>query len=104
MLILSLVERTLPAEPKAAVFAWANTKDALGPLVLDRDIVIVDPWIDGGRDSRAVLDALLAQGRVVYLIRTMSHRMMAHLIDGREVEEYPEVPWLFVVRPPSPPP
>jgi hypothetical protein len=96
---LELVEATLPAEPKSAVFAWANTKDALGPLVLGRDVVIVDPWLDGGRDSRKVLDALLAQGRVVYLIRTMSHRMMAHLIDGREVEEFPEVPWVFIVRP-----
>ena len=101
---LELVEDAIPAQPRSAVFAWANTKDALGPLVLERDIVILDPWLDGGRDARKLLDALLAQGRVVYLIRTMSHRMMAHLIDGHRVEELPDAPWMFVVHPAPPPP
>jgi hypothetical protein len=62
------LDRALAAvQPPAAVFAYWGGKDALGPLSLGRDVVVLDTWPDGGEDAPRLRDALLRQGRHVYV-------------------------------------
>jgi hypothetical protein len=50
---------------RAAVFAVAHWKDPYAPLQLERDLLVADPSIDGGRDAARLAGELLAQGRRV---------------------------------------
>jgi hypothetical protein len=65
---LAAVEAAIPATERSAIFAYGGDKDALGPLTLERDVVIVDPWIDDSAGAPVLLDALRAQGRTVYFL------------------------------------
>ena len=53
----------------SAVFARSGIKDALGPLQLQRDIVILNPALDEAVAMRETIDALLDGGRRVFLAR-----------------------------------
>jgi hypothetical protein len=90
---------TVPAEPPAAVFVYSGLRDGLAPLTLERDLVIVDPWVDGGEDAPRMRDALLAQGRVVYIVRQMPSAILASLVEGRRVIIVPGTRWLLRVTP-----
>lgn len=57
-----------PDADRIAIFTWWGTKDAFAPLQLERDLVIVDAWPDGGRDTPELIDALLADGRRVWVL------------------------------------
>jgi hypothetical protein len=58
----------LPDAP-AAVLAYWGAKDALAPLLLSRDLLVLDPWIDGGRDASRLAAELIARGRRVFVAR-----------------------------------
>ncbi len=79
---LAAIEAALPPEEPIAVFAYWGGKDALGPLLLDRDLVLVDPWIDRGADARRLLRAFLDRGRRVYVIGGMPREILDPLLDG----------------------
>jgi hypothetical protein len=65
---LAMVRAAVPAGERAAIFAYWGYKDALGPLLLERDLVIADPWIDDGADAPRLLRSFRAQGRTVYFL------------------------------------
>jgi len=65
---LAAVAGAIPEGERSAVFAYWGDKDPLGPLTLDRDVVIVDPWIDESATAPALFDALRAQGRTIYFL------------------------------------
>lgn len=50
-----------------AFFSYWGNKDALGPLLLDRDFVLVDPNYTQGRDTFMLIDAFLERGTRVLL-------------------------------------
>ena len=54
-------------EGPSALIAFGATKDAAGPLLLSKDLVIVDPLVDGGADTPLLVEGLLNSGRRVYL-------------------------------------
>lgn len=96
---LAEFESVVPDDGKPiAVFAYWGAKDAYGPLLLERDIVIVDPWIDEGRDAPQLLDLLLRQGRIVYIERGMPAPMLAALVRDRRVR-VGKFRWLLRIDP-----
>lgn len=54
----------------SALIAFWGNKDAAGPLLLDRDLVILDVRNDRGASARDLVDALLTRGRRVFLLAT----------------------------------
>jgi len=78
-------DRALPHEP-AAVLAYWGGKDALAPLQLGRDLLILDTWIDDGRDAPALVDALLRAGRrrVFVATRDLPPALLARILQGRQ--------------------
>ncbi len=51
----------------AALFAYGGSKDAAGPLLLERDLVIADPLPDDGAAAPALVAAFLDSGRRVFV-------------------------------------
>lgn len=49
----------------AALVAFGGLKDAVGPLLLERDVVVLDPRADGMSDAPMLIRELLHQGRRV---------------------------------------
>jgi hypothetical protein len=76
-----MLERVLPQ--RGALFAMAHFKDPAGPLLLDRDLVIVDPAIDRGRDAPRLVDELLAGGRRVFVDITEFPPPLFHRMRGK---------------------
>ncbi len=75
--IQQLAAPCLPAEPSALVVD-SGLKDAFGPLQVDRDLAIVVPWIDGGRDTPRLVGEALVNGRRVFVLRP---RLPAEFVD-----------------------
>jgi hypothetical protein len=97
---LDALSRLIPKEERAALFTFWGNKDAFGPMTLDRDFVIADVWIDRGASARVLSEALLGQGRSVYLLsRGMSSDTIKSLVKDRKVEPVPQVPYVVVLRP-----
>jgi hypothetical protein len=53
----------------SALVAYWGSKDAAGPLLLDRDIVILDAHADEGKDAPMLIRELLARNRRVFVIQ-----------------------------------
>lgn len=74
----------VPREP-VVLFAYWGAKDAYGPLALDRDIVIVDPWIDDGATARTVVDSALDAERRVFVASPMPGPIFRAMTRGLRV-------------------
>ena len=64
--IAELLGRLIPDH--SAVFAWYGNKDPLGLLQMDRDVVIVDPHADNGKDAGVLAKALLTRKRRLFVV------------------------------------
>lgn len=66
------LDRAIPqdAPEGSALFAFWGNKDPVGPLLLDRDLVVLDVRNDRGEHALELMDALLAQGRRVFVLAT----------------------------------
>ena len=64
---LAAMESMLPEAPSVLLAYWGD-KDPFGALPLDRDVLVVDPWIDSGATARVVVDSALASGRRVFVL------------------------------------
>jgi hypothetical protein len=69
----------------AACFAYWGGKDALGPLALDRSVVIADVWADGAEAAPALRDEFLRQGRRVYLAMPIPDEELARVVGTHRV-------------------
>jgi hypothetical protein len=77
--------RVLP--DRSALFAYWGQKIAPAALLLDRDVVSVDPWVDDGADAPVLVRGLLAAGRRVFVIRTqMPEDVLERVLAGVAVE------------------
>lgn len=72
-------------ESPAAVFAYWGRKDMLGPLLLERDLVVADPFADGGASAPALVAAFLERGRRVYLLAPFPGPLLDPIRGGRPV-------------------
>jgi hypothetical protein len=78
-------ERALPApsEP-AALVAWWGMKDAAGPLLLDRDLVVLDARNDDAETLGRLIDDLQAAGRRVLVVaNAFPRRSLGPALAGR---------------------
>jgi hypothetical protein len=92
---LNIVNALSPVVPsRSAIVIFGNPKDALAPLQLDRDVVIVDAGLDRGATAPEMVQALLAQGRRVFLFATGVPRPMVAALAG------PTEPRIALLAPP----
>lgn len=78
------LDESLPA--RAALFTYWGTKDPVGPLLLHRDLVVLDVRNDRGESARTLVPSLLELGRTpVVLARGMPRRHLDALAAGRPV-------------------
>ncbi len=54
---------------RSALITYWGSKDAVGPLLFDRDIVILDAHADEGKDAPMLIRELLARGRRVFVVQ-----------------------------------
>lgn len=65
---LVATEEALASAGPSAIFAMWGARNALGPLLLERDLVIVDPAVDGGVDAPRLIEQLRARNRRIFFI------------------------------------
>jgi hypothetical protein len=87
------VYERLPDNSALVVF-WANSH-GVGPLLLHRDIVVVDAHADDGQAAPVLIRELLARKRRVFLFNygfpaDMLDRVVAHLRVEPTLDEAPE--------------
>ena len=51
----------------AALFTYGGGRDAVGPLMLTKDVLLLDAWADEGADAVRMIDALHARGQRVFV-------------------------------------
>lgn len=87
----------------SALFTYWGNKDAAGPLLLERDLVILDVRNDRGEDARELMDALFAEGRRVFLLATgFPPRGVEGLLTDRQYRVVLDEPLTVIeVRPPD---
>ncbi len=51
----------------AALVAYWGEADAIGPVLLEKDVVVIQPRLDDGQDAPRLIRELLAQGRRVFV-------------------------------------
>jgi hypothetical protein len=61
-----VLDRSLP--PRAAVFAWKGVRNTVAPLLLERDLVILDAARDEGASARELSEIFLERERRVFVI------------------------------------
>jgi hypothetical protein len=70
----------------SAVFATGGVKDALGPALLDRDIVVLNPALDDADTARDLVVELLGAGRRVFIARdAFTEEQLRQTLVGLEV-------------------
>jgi len=73
----------------SALFTFWGNKDAAGPLQLDRDVVILDVWADGGRDGQLLENELQDGGRRIFILENdMPEQELDGLTRGRQLLEH----------------
>jgi hypothetical protein len=89
-------------EGATAVFAGGPIRDALGPLLLERDVVIATPVLDRGATTRDLIDAFLARGRRVFLLpNVLPPDSLNDAIAGKQARFLGEPKLLLEVRQPQ---
>lgn len=64
-----LLDQVLPRAPdRSALFVWWGTKNGVGPLLFERDLLVVEARTDEGRSMSTLLDELLHDGRKSFVV------------------------------------
>jgi hypothetical protein len=97
---LAAVEDALPAHEPAAIFAYWTSKDALGPLQLRRDLVIVDPSADDGESAARLRQELFSVRRRVFaLVSGMPRPIIEKIAVGHFLRLVRREPPIIELRP-----
>jgi hypothetical protein len=65
----------------SAVLTYWGAKDAVVPLLINRDIVVLDARADEGMDAPVLIHQLLARGRRVFILRDgFPPAMLSHVV------------------------
>jgi len=96
----ALAARVRPyLEGPSALFATGVEKDALGPLVLERDLVLANPALDQAATASELLDGFLAQGRRVFLLpNVLPVERIDRILEGRQIRYLGDPLLLIEVR------
>lgn len=87
----------------SALIAIAPQKEAMCPLGLERDLLMIDPSADDARSTGALTDELLAKGRRVFVVGGMPDHYLAAVFSGRRLHMIATQPMPFAeVRAASP--
>jgi hypothetical protein len=74
-----IFERAIP--DKSALLVYWGSKDAVGPVLLNRDLVVLDVHADAGRDAPMLIRELIGQGRRVFLLKDgVPMEMLDHML------------------------
>ncbi len=79
--ILENLDRTIP-DHSALVAYWGMQKAAAGPLQLSKDVLILDPWADGGKDAPGLVRTLARSGKRVFMFATGVPEQLLESIKG----------------------
>jgi hypothetical protein len=78
-------------QDRSAVFATGPVKDALGMLMIDRDVVIAVPGFDRAASTEALLVAFESQGRRVFILpNAVPRQVLDGLLEGRQFRGWGE--------------
>jgi hypothetical protein len=67
----------------SALITYFGSRDATGPLLFDRDVVILDAHADEGADAPVLIRELLAQDRRVFVLRSgFSSHVLSRVLSG----------------------
>ena len=67
---------------RSAVLTWTYARNAAAPLLLERDVLVIDASRDRARDAPMLVAQLLDQGRRVFLIKNFfDWRIRSELVD-----------------------
>ena len=83
---------------RAAVVGYWSAKDAAGPLLLDRDVVILDMHADAGEDVERLVDDLHNQGRRVFLIETGTNKELLARIRSAHIALPTPISWVTELK------
>jgi hypothetical protein len=76
---------------RSALLTYWGAKDAAIPLVMTRDVVILDAKADEGRDAPKLIQALLAQNRRVFFLESgFPPEVRARALTGVKLVDLPE--------------
>jgi hypothetical protein len=101
---LAIFEAIEPHIPRgAALFTYGGGRDAVGPLMLTKDVLLLDAWADEGADAVRMIDALHARGQRVFVRPDgFPPRVLANMMDRRRVVHLRETfPFLAEIVTPS---
>ena len=74
----------------SALIAYGGSRDAAGPLLFDRDVVILDAHPDDGEDAPKLIRELMARNRRVFVLRgSFSGRALSRVLAGWDVVALP---------------
>jgi hypothetical protein len=59
---------------RSALLTWTYMRNAAAPLILERDVLIIDASRDRARDAPMLVEELMAQGRRVFLVKNLFER------------------------------
>jgi hypothetical protein len=79
---LEVLESTIPDH--SALFAYWGAKDAAGPLVLSRDVVVLDVMADEGADAARLARELRLQNRRVFVLTDVFPEKILNEMVGRD--------------------
>jgi hypothetical protein len=75
----------------SALITYWGSRDAAGPLLFDRDVVILDARADAGADAPTLIRELLARQRRVFVDRRrFPHEVLARVLAGWVVVPLPQ--------------
>jgi hypothetical protein len=89
----------------SALIAYGGSRDAAGPLLFDRDVVILDAHPDDGADAPKLIRELMARNRRVFVLRgSFSGRALSRVLAGWDVVALPGTDVLELRATPAGPP
>jgi hypothetical protein len=81
--VLNSLDKIMPDH--SVLFAyWGRQKAAAGPLLLTKDVLILDPWADAGKDAPQLARSLARKNNRVFIIGTGIPPEIMQSIEGRD--------------------
>ncbi len=81
--ILDSLAQVIPNH-SALIAYWGMQKSAAGPLQLTKDVLILDPWADAGKDAPHLARRLVQQNKRVFLFGTGIPQEIMESIQGKD--------------------
>jgi hypothetical protein len=102
--VAQVLDRQLPPAPeKIALFVWWGMKNGVGPLLFDRDILVVEARLDQARSMGALLDDVLRAGRRTFVVvNGFPPAVLTEKLAGRTTRQHGDPPTVLLEVVPEP--